>query len=110
MNGSSTILVLFNTIAITAIVMNVFFFIRAFYRFRDWRTGNKIAFWSFLALVFASIGILLFNISYFPILIRTASDPWFNTVDILIPLSMYLSLGAIGLWTIFMFFQWRETQ
>ncbi len=100
------LIILANIVCVAAIVMGVFFGIRAFYRFKKWQDGTGAELWPFLAYAMSAVGSVLLGIAG----IQTFADEGYLFFYGAFPLFLILGVVATGLMTYYFFLKWREAK
>ena len=96
----------YSSLGILCLVMAAFFFLRGYYRFKDWQAENKDELWRYLSFFSGGAGSVILGIA----LIGIATSEAYATLIAWVNVSfvgLFLGTAAIGLMTYFYFLKWR---
>jgi hypothetical protein len=101
--------ILIGSLGFVCLVFGAFFAIRGFYKYKEWRAGEKDEFWTFLAMILACGGIVLSGLFIF-IYIGGVSESLAEILTGILFIGILLGLGAIGLTTFYYFQKWQSAK
>ncbi len=92
-----------------ALVMGVFFLLRGYYRFQDWKNGETDQLWHYLSMWIGGAGGVSIGIGIIGVF-NAHSESAGEAFGAIFSVGLFLGAAAMVLATLYYFFKWREAK